>query len=308
MHSRKLGRRLAALVCLGGLWLGGCASTPAAPPATAEGRQGSASSAPVSIPLQPLRVRLRTVTAKVGSHTGKFLLDTAGGLTLITPEFAQKVGCAPWGRITGFGMMGNKFETPQCNDVRFELPGITVTAPVVPVFDFNSLFAKDAEPLDGLIALDVFAGQAVTLDVGHDRLIVETPESLVERTRTMREGQARIAREVMGSALSVFTAVPTPKGTAWFELDSGNGGTILVSKHIAPLLGLDAKVEQPQATRFELVGGASVEGNAHVPDMIIDGNLGMPFLSKWVVTMDLARSRVWFQPSTPGEGSPTPSR
>jgi hypothetical protein len=48
-----------------------------------------------------------------------------------------------------------------------------------------------------------------------------------------------------------------------------------------------------------------VEGNFHVKEMIIDGNLGMPFLSKWRVTLDLARSRVWFQPGSTVEIVPT---
>jgi hypothetical protein len=61
---------------------------------------------------------------------------------------------------------------------------------------------------------------------------------------------------------------------------------------------LDPKGEKTQPARFELVGGVPVEGGFFVKDMIIDGNLGMPFLSRWLVTMDLARSRVWFQPGT----------
>jgi hypothetical protein len=259
----------------------------------------------VTIPLQPLRKNLRTVTVKVGAETGTFLVDTAGGLSLFSPTFAKKVGCEPWGRITGFFMMGDRIDSPQCNDLRIEVAGLTLQAPVVAVLDIMASFSKDAEPLDGVLSLDVFAGQALTLDVGGNQLIVETPASLAERTRTMREGQARIGREVQGAALSVFTAARTPKGLAWFELDSGNGGTLLMSRHVAPTLGLDPQVEQPQPARFELVGGVPVEGNFHVKEMIIDGNLGMPFLSKWRVTLDLARSRVWFQPGSTVEIVPT---
>ncbi len=291
-------------------WLGcgmvtGCAGTRGAQPVASEETRAAVANAPVTISLQPYRTRLRTVTVKVGAETGTFMLDTAGGLSLFTPTFAKKVGCEPWGRITGFHMMGDRLDSPQCNDVRLEVAGLSLQAPVVAVLDIMSFFPKDAEPLDGVLALDAFAGQVLTLDVGNNQVIVETPESLAERTRTMREGQARIAREVQGAALSVFTAARTPKGLAWFELDSGNGGTFLMSRHVAPTLGLDPKVEQTQPARFELVGGVPVEGDFHVPEMIIDGNLGMPFLSKWLVTLDLARARVWFQPGGTAGAAPS---
>jgi hypothetical protein len=32
---------------------------------------------------------------------------------------------------------------------------------------------------------------------------------------------------------------------------------------------------------------------AFTPDMIIDGNIGMPFLKKVVLTLDLRAGRVW---------------
>ncbi|MFL5354171.1 aspartyl protease family protein [Archangium sp.] len=284
----------------------GCAGTPGAPPAPSGENRATAPSAPVKIPLPAWRKRLRTITVKAGSQTGTFMFDTGGGITQISPEFARKVGCEPWGRITGFQMMGARFETPRCNDLRLEVGGLPLTVPVAAVYDTMAAFPHEAEPVDGVLALDAFAGQALTLDLGHHWMTVETPESLAERTRTMREGQARLSREAQGAALSVSAAARTPKGLAWFELDSGNGGTLLVSQHIAPLLGLDPKGEQPQPARFDLVGGVTVEGNVHLPDMIIDGNVGMPFLSRWVITLDLARSRVWFEPGGPGADVPPP--
>jgi hypothetical protein len=284
----------------------GCAGTRGAPPAPSGEGRATAPSAPVTIPLKAWRKRLRTVQVKVGSQTGTFMFDTGGGLTQVSPAFAQKVGCEAWGRITGFQMMGARFETPQCNGLHLEVAGLKLTVPVAAVYDTMAAFPNEAEPVDGVLALDAFAGQALTLDLGHHGMTVETPESLAERTRTMREGEARLSREAQGAALSVSAAARTPKGLAWFELDSGNGGTLLVSRHIAPLLGLDAAVEQPQPARFDLVGGATVEGNVLVPDMIIDGNVGMPFLSRWVVTLDLARARVWFEPGGPGADVPPP--
>jgi hypothetical protein len=264
-------------------------------------REGASVARPTRIPLDTYRTR-RSVTVQIGGQTGRFLLDTAGGLTIVTPAFAERIGCRPWGRIVGFHMMGTRIESPQCNDLRIDIAGLTLNAPVVGVLDVMSSLPKDAAPLDGLLSLDVFAGRVITLDVSNHLLVVETAASAGQRTRGAREAQARLGREVMGSALTVFVAAPTPSGPVWLELDSGNGGTILVSKPIAPLLGLDENNAESQEARFPIVGGAHVEGRVLVRDMVIDGNLGMPFLGKWRVTMDLARSRVWFAPTDGAAG------
>lgn len=276
-----------------------------APPPAARPEVAREDAAPSSeIQLSPYRTRLRTVTARVGGQTGTFLFDTAGGLSHVSPAFAERIGCKPWGRLTGFRMMGERMDVPKCNDVDFEMSGAKWRAPVAGVLDMMSFFPKDAPPLDGLIGLDLFAGKAITLDFEKNVLTVESPSSLSARTRGKREAKVRISRELQGAALAVSAAVGTSAGTAWFELDSGNGGTILVSKHVAPLLGLDlTKGDKPQPASFELLGGAAkVEGDTWVPDMIIDGNLGMPFLTKWIITLDLERSRMWLSPNASAGG------
>ncbi len=105
----------------------------------------------------------------------------------------------------------------------------------------------------------------------------------------------RMARELQGRALAVSVGVPTPRGPVWMELDSGNGGTILVSKPYASLFKLDAAQAGPQEVDFALdpAGNLRVHGRAFTPDMVIDGNIGMPFLKDVAVTLDLAAGRLW---------------
>jgi hypothetical protein len=235
------------------------------------------------------------VRARVGSQEGLFALDTAGGLSLFTPSFAKRAGCKTWGRLTGFQMMGDRFDSPRCDDMKIEIGGERFSAPIVGVFDIMSLYPKGAEPIDGSLALDIFAGKAITIDFPGKLLTVESEKSLRARVgaKTAVEVPARIAREVQGHALAVSVGVKTAEGTVWMELDSGNGGTILVNKVYARLFGLNSSTEGPQKVSFELAKGLTVEGDAFAPDMVIDGNIGMPFLKKTVATFDLVSGRVW---------------
>lgn len=73
--------------------------------------------------------------------------------------------------------------------------------------------AKDAEPIEGLLALDVFDGRTVTLDFAGGALYVESPESAARRIEGARELPVRVSREAQGLALAVNLEVPTVQGT-----------------------------------------------------------------------------------------------
>lgn len=266
--------------------------------------------APIAtIPLQPYR---KGVAARVtiNGHTGLFSLDTAGGITLVSPEFAKRIGCAPWGQIVGYQMTGNRLAMPRCERLSLEIAGHATTVPVAGVFDVAPLTAPDAAPIEGLLSLDAFAGQAISIDFAGGTLVVESPASLQARTATAREIPVRILREANGLALAVAVELQTRNGPVAFELDSGNGGTLLVSKPYAPLFGLDPAAEGPQQVDLEVAPGIRARGTGFTPDLTIDGNLGMPFLKDWILTLDLARGRAWLQPTqaTPpaGMGAPPP--
>jgi len=186
----------------------------------------------------------------------------------------------------------------QCTDVKVEVSGEAWNLPAAGVFDLMTLFPKDAQPVDGLLALDVFAGNAITIDFPRKLLIVESDATLRARTAQATEFPVRSSREVQGRAIAVSIGVPTQLGLVWMELDSGNGGTILVSKVYASLFGLDSDKDEPQQIDFPLAAGFRIRGTALVPDMIIDGNLGMPFLGGLVVTMDLPGARLWMSHGT----------
>jgi hypothetical protein len=114
----------------------------------------------------------------------------------------------------------------------------------------------------------------------------------------------QVSRELQGRALAVSLGVPTPKGPLWLELDTGNGGTLLVAKPYAELFGLDAAKDGPQEGRIAIAPGLVAQGPTFTPDMILDGNLGMPFLRDKVITMDLATGRLWIAAPAQAASSP----
>lgn len=304
-------RPLPLLACLV-LALPVAASSSSPDPSIAGAASAVASPVTDAEPLAVLRLEpyRRSVAVRVSAngHPGLMAFDTAAGHTVVSPEFAAAGGCTPWGNVGGFTMTGTRLDMPRCDGFRFEADGLPLVAPVAGVMQVAPLLAKDAAPIEGLLALDAFAGRTITLDFAGGHLYVESPGSAARRIAAARELPVRLSREVQGLALAVNVEVPTAQGTMRFELDSGNGGTLLVSKPYAAVFGLDPAAQGPQPVRIPVADGVVAEGLAFAPDMNIDGNLGMPFLKDWIVTLDLAAGRMWLRrnPVAPPPGMGVP--
>jgi hypothetical protein len=251
------------------------------------------------IPLTSYLGAVPSMQVQVGDRPATVLLDTAGGLTVLTPGGAEKAGCEPWGRLSGMRMRGDRLDLPRCDDVKLKVAGHGVTIPEAGIWDFSKLLPKDAPPLDGSVALDAFAGQVVTLDLSGDRLIVETPASAKARTAHATELPMRLAREVGGASLTPLMAIPTAKGKLWFELDCGSDGALIVNHAVATALGLDPAVAHGQPVNLALAPHIQLQANAQVQDLFVDGNIGAPILRQWIITMDLAHQRLWLSPAKP---------
>jgi hypothetical protein len=66
----------------------------------------------------------------------------------------------------------------------------------------------------------------------------------------------------------------------------------LISKDHARLFGLEPESKE-QRLRYEVAPGVTIDSPVLVTDMIMDGNLGQPFMSQYIITLDLAHSRLW---------------
>jgi len=254
-----------------------------------------AQESPTVLPLEPFRKSV-AVRAEIAGKERLLMFDTGGAVSFISPELASELACEKGVRVIGFRMTGDRLETPRCDNVALSIAGHEFPIPIAGVYQTGELAAAGVT-VDGLLALDVFAGRTVTLDFAGGRLIVETPASAAARVAGATELPARLGRELGGRGLVPYIDVPSSQGTLEFELDSGNGGTLLIAKPYAAGFGFDPD-EGPRMGSFPIGAGIAAEGLVIPADITLDGNLGMPFLKDYIVTLDLARGRVWLQRNT----------
>lgn len=270
--------------------------------ATAVAAEPAPAPAP-AIELGDFMGRLRTVDVVVGGQRGTFLVDTGGGVTFATPRFAEKIGCKPWGQITGFRLSGERLDMARCEGVAIGLPGGKALAPAtIGMLDLMPLLPADAPVVDGSLALDVLDGQAFTLDLRAGTLRFETPESLAAIAASDAvQVPIRVARHgASGHGLGVYARSKTSSGDLWMEVDSGGSAPVLLPAKVAAEAGADPANARAQPYTLVLSGvgrDVKLEARALVRDMIHDGVVGVPVLVNWRLTFDLAGDRLWIAPT-----------
>jgi len=262
----------------------------------------TAQTAPRTVPLGDLLGVLRTVEVRVGAQDATMILDTGGGVTVITPDLAERIGCTPWGQLSGFRLSGERLTMTRCDEVAIGVGGQSLGDRNIGVFDLASLLPPEAPQIDGILSLDVLATTPFTLELGAARMTLETPETLAARTAGAIEIPIRFHRQAGGASLTVMARVPTASGDLWMQLDAGSDAPLLIPPSSAAAMGLDA-AQARQAAELRLTGVAGGEVShpvqLRVRDMIIDGNIGLPVMKDWIMTFDLAEGRLWVQPTPP---------
>jgi len=124
----------------------------------------------LTLALEPYFRELRTVRVSAGGESLRLLFDTGGGATLVTPEVAIRRGCQPYGRDVGHRMTGERVEFQQCEALDLPLGVWQNRIEPVAVFDVNGLLPPELPRLDGVLALDAFRGQVVSLDWRSERV------------------------------------------------------------------------------------------------------------------------------------------
>jgi hypothetical protein len=261
------------------------------------GANVSAKDQPVEIKLDhALLGKTPTVQVVVNGKTRTFYFDSGGGISLISPALAKEIGCTPLGDMVGYNAGGVKLSGPRCEDVAFSINGFNATRDMG-VVDPNQFFPNSDGKLDGSIALDAFDGQALTMDLAGNRIIVETEKSLKERTKQMKPLTARLSREMAGATLDIFIAAQTPNGRIWMLADTGNTNKMLFTPSAQKQLGInfdDAVGEKKiKPVKINLINLGEVEMDSRERLMIYDGMLNYDLLAKMILTADFRTGKIW---------------
>jgi hypothetical protein len=252
---------------------------------------------PLELQLSTYVGALRTVPIRVGASESPFLFDSGGGATVISLATAQAIGCTPFGRGTGFRHDGTRVEGQRAGPIDISIGGFRRTGEVG-VLDLDTMFAGMPK-IGGIVSLQTFDGRAITLDLAHERLVVETAASLETRSRHARELVTRIARPAAGAALDVFVAVDGRHGPLWFELDSGNVAPVLLAPHAFAELGVEAPTPgKGKKLELPVRGLGPVACDVEAKEMIYDGLLNIDFCRRFSITLDLANGRSWADPAS----------
>jgi hypothetical protein len=212
------------------------------------------------------------------------LLDTGGGATLVTPDVARALGCTPFGRDVGHRMTGEAVEFQRCESL--ELSSGTWRRRIEPVgvFDIGRLLPPELPKLDGVLALDAFEGEVVTLNWAASAMTVHAPVDAAAALTTSGV-PVRIATGDNGRFYSALLPVAASRGGLWFLLDSGNIRGTLVARHVAR----DGRLSVAENGEAMLKTGARppVTLRTETADLDIDGALGTAYLLLGPVTLDL---------------------
>lgn len=253
---------------------------------------------------QPLEIKLEhdalgkapTINVQIGGKTYPFLFDTGGGITIISPDVAREIGCAPFGRLTAFNAGGTRIDLKRCDAVELKLGAFStrVDAGVLEVMNF---FGPDTPPIGGFVSLQTFEEQAITIDLTNNRVSIETAQSLAERIKGMKTLESRLSRGAGGAAIDIFVAANTPRGKLWLEVDTGNFGALQFSPHAQEQLGINFlapnKAKMTKPVKLDVVGLGIIEMPGREREMIYDGMLNYDTLSKMLFTIDLKTGRMW---------------
>lgn len=253
--------------------------------------------AQTTIPLSHPMTGVDAIEVKVAGHAGLYLFDSGWGVSAVTLASAAAIGCAPWGKVTGFRATGERIDLQRCDQTELELAPTIRTKRELSVVDLAKHMGPQAERFAGGIGLDAFDGRVVTLSVARNTLTIENQKSLRRIVATGTEVPIRLVRDSQGAALTADVGIPTRLGTLWLEIDTGNYGPSRIDRHAAALLGLDADAKGRQRFDARLTDGIRLGGAATVGDLIMDGNIGRDSLKSWDVTLDLIHGRGWFLPA-----------
>ncbi len=256
------------------------------------------------------------VDGRIDGAPVRLLFDT-GGVNLLTPQAARRLGLDVQGRLAGRGVGEQTVDVGLARAGKLALGGFVLDAPMFYVMDLGDLPAVEGLEFDGLVGYEVFHRVGVRIDYGARRLL------LVDSAR-----QAPLPGAV-AVPFALEERIPVVQGSidgrpATLSIDTGSRAALSIH---APFVRQHGLVEAYGA-RFETVTGWGVGGPSHgwpvrigelrlgevvVPDLAADlvtretgalanaaisANVGSGLLRRYVVEFDYPNRRMYLSPGS----------
>jgi hypothetical protein len=242
------------------------------------------------------------------------LVDT-GGLNMLTPQAARRLGLASEGKMAATGAGAEKVDMAFARGRTLTVGDVELAQPLFYVIEVGPLADVLGEDFDGLVGFELFHRLAVRIDYAQQRLTLSSPADF-----SAPAGATSVPFEMKGR-------IPIVRGEidglpARFSVDTGARNSITTN---APFTR-DHKLVERYRPRFETVTGWGVGGpiraqpvrlkevkigDVRVTDVVGDlfssdkgafadrdtsANLGGGILHRFVVTFDYAGHRMFLEP------------
>lgn len=245
---------------------------------------------------------LKRIEVEVDGVSARVIIDTGAGITGVGPDLADKIGCTPFGQLSGVRMTGEVLTAPWCGPAVIKAGGVE-SKDYLMYFDVASLLPPDWPHVDGIMSLNAFMDGPITLDWPGNRIILESEASLAERTAGLVSSPLHIQRDVAGYSVSVFMEVAAEPRPLRVLLDAGSVGSNILAPSAFAQLGLAVPRPASETAYGETitadltVAGVPLKGvQLQSQEIIYDGTFGAAFLSENIVTLDFSNQRVWVVP------------
>jgi predicted aspartyl protease len=266
------------------------------------------------------------IHAAIDGQPVRVIVDT-GGLNMLTPASAKRLGIATQGTMAAAGAGADKTDLGFGRGKRITIGDVTLADPLFYVIDVGKLGDVEGEDFDGLVGHELFSRVRVRIDYPARVLTLTAPVAFAPPTGAIA------VPFVMADRIPIVSgSIDGVAGRFW--VDTGSRSSLTTAVKFTKDNGLVAKYKPP----FETVTGWGVGGatraspvrfhdvkigDAVVHDVVGDlfsgdkgafadpdaaANLGGGILHRFIVTFDYAAKIMYLEPAKGAETRETYDR
>jgi hypothetical protein len=252
--------------------------------------------------------QLLRLTVDLGGESRRFLLDTGVGITVVS----SSVPAEPTGEtVTARRMSGQEIISPCVRLPKLTVGSWSADDHLAAVADLGEVDGPNG--FAGILGLDLFADQIVTIDPDAMTLTIQPPETF---TATGSEARVQVHRDK--TSIELFTTLVLPSGReVTVVVDTGSSALILDTRFM-PDCGVEIGGPGMQTTTGIDETGyhwtrhrAEIPGAVHLADapetaqpaprvqfqeIIHDGLIGTAYLERYRLSIDVSGARLILGP------------